>query len=96
MTDKSKWIWVDANQSEDTYGEFYTEFEYSGGIIKLDISADSNYAVFLNGKFVDSGQYPDYPHYKIYDSLNISKYCTPGTNKLAVIVWYYGDRTIMN
>ncbi len=90
MNQKSKWIWVDNRESEDTYGEFYTEFNYTDGKVYLNISSDSNYVFFLNGEFVESGQYPDFPHYKVYDNLDITKYCKQGTNKAGIVVWYYG------
>lgn len=86
----SKWIWSKCDIDKDVYGEFYDSFVYSGGQVKLEISADSNYAVYVNGNFVNSGQYPDFPHYKVYDELNITRFCDVGKNHLAVIVWYYG------
>jgi hypothetical protein len=46
--------------------------------------------MYVNGRFVDSGQYADFPHYNVYDRLDITKYCCKGENKLAIIVWYYG------
>lgn len=87
---KSNWIWVNSKQSADTYGEFYSEFYYDGGETTFYISADSNYVLFLNGTFVNSGQYPDFPRYKIYDALDITRYCRQGMNKIGIIVWYYG------
>lgn len=87
---KSKWIWVNENQQRDTYGEFYGTFDYAEGKVEFQISADSNYALFVNGIFVDSDQYPDFPHYKVYDKLDITEYCRDGKNDVAVVVWYYG------
>lgn len=90
MLNSAKWIWVDQAQEKDTYGEFYSTFQYRKGKIKLALSVDSNYAVFVNGVFVNSGQYPDYPHYKVYDKLDVTEYCRQGENHIAIIVWYYG------
>lgn len=90
FTKLSKWIWIDEEQSADSYGEFYKDFEYTKGEVTLYVSADSNYIVYINGQFVDSGQYPDFPHYKIYDTIDITKYCRQGINRLSVVVWYYG------
>ena len=90
FTKFSKWIWIDEEQSADSYGEFYKEFEYTQGEETLCVSADSNYIVYINGQFVDSGQYPDFPHYKIYDTIDITNYCRQGVNRLAIVVWYYG------
>ena len=85
-----KWIWLEEEATPDSYGEFYDEFEYHGEEAELLISADSNYAFYLNGVFVNSGQYPDYPHYKIYDRLSLTDFCREGKNRLAVVVWHYG------
>lgn len=90
MLEEAKWIWLDQEAKKDTYGEFYSAFTYDGGEVILALSADSNYAVYVNGEFVNSGQYPDFPHYKVYDKLDITSYCKYGENHLAIVVWYYG------
>lgn len=92
MLEQSKWIWVDEEPQKDTYGEFYSSFEYKGGKASLSLSADSNYVLYVNGQFVNSGQYPDFPHYKVYDNIDITSYCVQGNNHIAIIVWYYGVR----
>lgn len=86
----SEWIWIDSTTQIDTYTDFYDTFVFDGKKTEINISADSNYVLFINGKFVDSGQYPDFPHYKVYDRLDITEYCKMGENSLAVTVWYYG------
>lgn len=88
---KSNWIWVDENQKFDTYGEFYSEFSYDNGRAIVKISVDSNYALYINGQFVDSDQYCDFPYYKVYDEIDITKFCRYGLNKIGVLVWYYGQ-----
>lgn len=90
MLEQGKWIWLNQEAEQDTYGEFYSTFEYGGGHAVLSLSVDSNYALYVNGRFVNSGQYPDFPHYKVYDKLDITSYCKSGPNHLAIIVWYYG------
>ncbi len=90
-TGQSKWIWVNDHPAADTYGEFFDTFVYNGGKMTMQISADANYTLYINGIFVDSGQYPDFPYYKVFDKLDVTKYCREGENTLALIVWYYGD-----
>lgn len=90
MKGNSKWIWPVKNATPDSYAEFYETFEFSGDNAQISICADSNYAIYLNGSLVDSGQYPDFPHYKIYDKIDITDYCVKGENRLCIIVWYYG------
>ena len=86
---KSQWIWLHENKVNQ-YVDFLTVFSFSGKEALLRISADTNYACFINGKFVYSGQYPDYPAYKIYDEFSIGQYCRVGKNILAVLGWSAG------
>ncbi len=90
MKANSKWSWPACEPGVDQYAEFYQAFEYVGEKAELRISADSNYAVYVNGKLAASDQYPDYPHYKVYDVIDLSPFCNKGQNHLAVVVWYYG------
>lgn len=86
-----KWIWTKGYNGVNAYGEFKSEFDYNGGIVKLEISADSEYAVFINGNFVYSGQYADFPWYKIYDEIDLGEYVKNGNNTLSVWVWHCGE-----
>ena len=87
---QGKWIWTSKSAMPDEYGEFYTEFEYHTGSAKLAISADSNYAAYINGKLAAFGQYADFPYDKIYDEVDVTEYCVSGKNSLAIVVWYIG------
>ena len=87
---KAKWIWLSKEVQADQYGEFYQSFDFAGEKAELRISADSNYAVYVNGKLAASDQYPDYPHYKVYDVIDLTPFCEQGVNHLAIVVWYYG------
>lgn len=86
----SKWIWTKGEVINDMYGEFADKFDYEGGKVTLKVSADSNYALYVNGKIADSGQYADYLYHKIYDELDITRLCKKGENNLSFVVWYYG------
>ena len=87
---KSKWIWLH-EEKVNHYVDFRTVFSFSGKDALLRISADTNYALFINGKFIYSGQYPDYPAYKIYDEFSVGEYCRYGENILAVLGWSAGE-----
>ena len=89
----SKWIWHSPEAKADEYGEFYANFAYSEGKAELLISADSNYAVYLNGELCASIQYADYPYDKVYDKIDITEHVKKGDNHLAIVVWYYGIPT---
>lgn len=93
MFESSKWIWCGESPKADEYGEFYSEFDYRGGKLLLRISADSNYAAYLNGRLAAFGQYADFPYDKVYDEIDITEFAVSGKNSLAIIVWYYGIDT---
>ena len=86
----AKWIWENSSPKIDEYAEFLIEFDFFGKDLSLNISADSNYAVYLNGRLCCFGQYPDYPHFKIYDKRDLFGFARKGKNVLAIRVWYYG------
>lgn len=89
----AKWIWMDENCSPDTYGEFYDEFVWQGEKTLCRISADSDYTLFINGKYVASNQYGDFPWYKSYDEIDVTAYLEKGKNKIAILAWYFGENT---
>ncbi|MBO7763218.1 MAG: family 78 glycoside hydrolase catalytic domain [Clostridia bacterium] len=86
----AKWIWVEDASLPDTYGEFYREFSWNGGPVSLFLSADSEYTLFLNGRFVESNRYADCEWYKTYEEIDLTPYLASGVNRMAVLVWYYG------
>ncbi len=90
MFTKGKYIWLE-NESPDTYGDFITDFTYSGGKAELCISADSHYVAYINGSLAAFGQYADYPDRKIADTVDVTGFVKEGVNHLAVIVWYFGE-----
>ena len=83
------WVWLQEDATADSYGEFCTSFDWEGGETELRISADSDYTLFLNGQFVNSDQYKDFPYCKVYDRLDITPYLHRGVNHMAVVVWHY-------
>ena len=91
--EKSQWIWPTEEVVNDQYAEFVEEFSYIGKSLELYISADSNYAVYLNGQLVSFGQYADFPYSKVYDKIDLSRVARQGKNVLAIRVWYYGIET---
>lgn len=44
----------------------------------VHIAAHSKYALYVNGEFVDCGQYADYEEYQVYDTLDISGFLKEG------------------
>src|SRR5674476_840891 len=97
---KAQWIWLPQDgDSINQYVDFRHQFflgEVSGipeeeGL--LCISIDTEYAVWINGVFVDCGQYDDYPDKKSYDALDVRRYLKAGQNVLCVLGYYQGENS---
>lgn len=91
---KAKWIWKHSDiDTADDYVKFYDSFSFSGendGKVRLELSCDSNYELYLNGTPAAFGQYPDFPYDKVYDVVDLTPYCVNGKNSVCILVWYYG------
>ncbi|MBR2374735.1 MAG: family 78 glycoside hydrolase catalytic domain [Clostridia bacterium] len=88
---QAKWIWANTPVQADEYVTFYDEFTYSSGFVKMDISVAGDYAVYINGALVAFEQYPDYEHYKVYDSLDVTPWLKTGNNQIKIVAWYIGE-----
>lgn len=95
MLQHAQWIWRD--DREDTpnqYVEFKQDFLLDRSSIQtmeLHIAADSNYVAYLNGNYVASGQYHDFPDAKVYDTIPLpAELFREGENTLTVTVHYQG------
>ena len=88
----SEWIWPKNEAGKDEYAEFYAEFEACGKTV-VRISADSDYTLYVNGKYLASNQYGDYEHYKIYDEIDATSLINSGKNSISVLVWHFGENT---
>ncbi len=88
MFENSSWIWAsfcptsddghaerrDGHHVErrDEYAEFREDFVFDGGTLRLRISADSDYAVYVNGVYAASGQYGDFEYWKVADEVDLT------------------------
>lgn len=86
----ARWIWRRGEAGKDEYVDFLVTFEGGDGAWRLNISADSNYNVYINGELSAFGQYADYPERKVFDRLDVSPRVRRGCNRMVVRVWYYG------
>lgn len=89
----ARWIWPKECSEPNQYINFRQEFNLtevcSGNI--LNISADSSYAVWINGSFVHCGQFHDWPNKKTYDTFPISEYLNVGKNVITFLAYYQGE-----
>lgn len=89
---KSRWIWLPKEDNLNQYGDFRTVFSVADREgTRLYISADSQYAVYLNGMLLPASQYADYPDYKVVDVLDISPWLRQGENVLAIVGYHQGE-----
>lgn len=88
---QAKWIWTEKGEKRDSYARFYKTFEANGGNVAIELSCDSNYELYVNGKLAGFGQYADYPYDKVYDRIDITPFCKVGKNRFCVLVWYLGN-----
>lgn len=86
----AQWIWENTSPKNDEYAEFRVSFS-AGQKTALRISADSNYAAYVNGTLAAFGQYADFPHYKVFDEVSLTPFCHAGENDLRIVVWYFGQ-----
>ena len=63
---------------------------FPGDRMMIRISADSQYALWINSVFVSTGQFADFPDAKVYDEINISDYLREGENTLRFLIYYQG------
>ncbi|HHY83778.1 MAG TPA: family 78 glycoside hydrolase catalytic domain [Clostridiales bacterium] len=91
----AEWIWAEEDtEKTNQYAEFRRQFHLNktpGESCTLFISADKDYAVWLNNEFVSCGQFSDYPESKTYDVLNVTGYLKEGNNTLSILVYCQGE-----
>ncbi len=87
---KAKWIWLCEPETENQYGEFWDTFDWETGAVSAYLSVCGDYTLYVNGQFAGSNQFGDYPHYKIYDTLDITSFLRKGENRICVLAWYFG------
>lgn len=89
----AQWIFVNGTVGEicNSYYDYKSEFQANAGEKTiLYLSVCSLYAVYINGQFVDCGQYPGYEDYQVYDSLDITRFIIEGTNTLFITQYVMG------
>lgn len=86
----AKWIWLEGKPQINEYAEFFETFNYERGSLVLRLCAETDYLVFLNGKYLFNGQFAGYKNEKYYDEDEISRFCRKGENQLLFVVRYEG------
>lgn len=91
----SRWMWDERDErTANQYLLFKQEISIEDiSKARMYISCDTNYALYINGLFVNTGQYLSRPFDKYYDSLEIESYLKKGKNELLIYVYYQGVGT---
>ena len=82
-----KWIWVKGDSGINSYVEFVFECETKEKPI-FKVAVDSDYALFVDDKFIDSGAYHYYPDTYAIDRIDLN--LKPGNHRFKIIVYYDG------
>lgn len=85
---EAKRVWTKRTGEPNQYGLFRQAFSLSAPPerARLRIRADSRYAAVLNGRWLPAQQYADYPHYPVYDEIDIPDgWLAAGENVLLVL-----------
>ncbi len=93
LFEHASWLWdASLNDAVNTYVDFFETFTVGkkAAAYKMYISADSNYAVYVNGTLAEFGQYADYESYKVYDTLDLTAFINEGENEIRVTVYTRG------
>ncbi len=90
---KARWIWTPGAFSVNQYAEFTATFPLEAAFarVRLFISADSHYAVWLNGKAIDASPFSDYPQKKTVDEADITAFVRAGDNTLCILGYCQGE-----
>ncbi len=84
-------IWLPGTPEVNTYGEFAGHFVADPHQpVQLRIACDSMYALWIQGRLAAFSACGDYPWYKLYDDVDISRFCEE-ENDLRLQVWYLGE-----
>jgi hypothetical protein len=87
----AQWLWPADQHDVNQYVQLLQDFTAGDTLTsaQITISADTNYAIWLNGEFVGTGQWSNYPDDKTCDAYPVS--LRPGANRIGVLAWYQGE-----
>jgi hypothetical protein len=89
----AKWIWCEGEavpQNFYLYCRKSFTLEGKASDATVDVTADSRYKLFVNGKFVGRGPARCDQRWEYYDTYDLRKFLHPGENVISAIVHQYG------
>lgn len=87
------WLWSETSPSgkRNAFVRFRRQFDYYGGQANLRITADSRYALYVNGSYIGQGPVRCWPNHWRYDTYDLSPFLNNGRNIIAVLVNHFGE-----
>lgn len=87
----AKWLWDGEAETHNQYLCFRQKINLeSAEKAYISLCCDTNYELYVNGKFVNFGQYLGMPENKFYDKLDVTEYVSVGENYICIAVYYQG------
>ncbi|MCL2645945.1 MAG: family 78 glycoside hydrolase catalytic domain [Phycisphaerales bacterium] len=90
---EGRWIWLTGcdPRKENTYALFRREFSVGETKeVRVFISADTKYRLYVNGKFIGQGPPLSMPFFQYYNEHDLSGVLRQGENCIGVIVYHSG------
>jgi len=92
-----KYVWFkNEDKSRNPYAAFRRSFKLSDASkvkhAKINIFADTVYALYINGKFTGFGPVRFDPRFPQYDTYDIKEHLTDGDNVIAILVNFHGHK----
>lgn len=92
----AKWIWADVAERRPQnqtviFRKAFKLPEFSAAT--LAITADSQYRLFINGRWIEDGPCRSWPKHFQYDVIDVTRLLETGRNVIAVVARHYGYST---
>lgn len=89
----AKPVWVKSGEGKNEWVSFSDSFNYTSGEVKINLSCETRYFLYINGKIAvrDGGLFaPDYAHTYV-DTVDVTPFVKCGKNVMEILVWHYGN-----
>lgn len=89
----AKAVWVEDKEEKNEWVSFTDTFNYASGEVKLNISCDTRYFLYVNGAAAvyDGGLFAPDTEHSYVDTVDITSFVKAGENQIEILVWHYGN-----
>ncbi len=96
----ANWIWNDLpDYTPNIYVEFRKSFEFNQkrllSLAEIDISANQEYILFINGTKIGRGPSPSDIRWQYYDTYDITDEIKDGENIISILAYNFGTKDII-